>query len=62
MVIMFLEVAIRLFGKGKFGGKPKAINMEGFIKPITSFLSQFGVSVATVPVGIGKAYVVLGGK
>ena len=56
------QVRFPLFGKGKFGGKPKAINMEGFIKPITSFLSQFGVSVATVPVGIGKAYVVLGGK
>lgn len=56
------QVRFPLFGKGKFGGKPKAINMEGFVKPITSFLSQFGVSVATVPVGIGKAYVVLGGK
>lgn len=36
--------------------------MEGFVKPITSFLSQFGLSVATTPIGIGKAYVVLGRK
>lgn len=56
------QVRFPLFAKGKFGGKPKAINMESFVKPITSFLSQFGVSVATVPVGIGKAYVILGGK
>lgn len=56
------QVRFPLFGKGKFGGKAKALNMEGFIKPITSFLSQFGVSVATVPVGIGRAYVVLGSK
>jgi hypothetical protein len=56
------QIKVPLFGKGKFGGKPKAINMDGFIKPITQFLSQFGLSVSTTPVGIGKAYVVLGGK
>ena len=60
--LSYEQVRFPLFGKGKFGGKPKAINMDNFIKPITQFLSQFGVSVATVPVGIGKAYVVLGGK
>ena len=60
--LSYEQVRFPLFGKGKFGGKPKAINMEIFIKPITQFLSQFGVSVATEPVGIGKAYVVLGGK
>lgn len=60
--LSYEQVRFPLFGKGKFGGKQKAINMEGFIKPISSFLSEFGLSVATVPVGIGKAYVVLGGK
>ncbi len=60
--LSYEQVRFPLFGKGKFGGKPKAINMDGFIKPITQFLSQFGISVATTPVGIGKAYVVLGGK
>jgi len=60
--LSYEQVRFPLFGKGKFGGKPKAINMEGFVKPITSFLSQFGLSVATTPIGIGKAYVVLGRK
>lgn len=60
--LSYEQVRFPLFGKSKFGGKPKAINMDGFIKPITSFLSQFGISVATTPIGIGKAYVVLGGK
>lgn len=60
--LSYEQVRFPLFGKGKFGSKAKAINMEGFIKPITSFLSQFGLSVSTTPVGIGKVYVVLGGK
>lgn len=60
--LSYEQVRFPLFGKGKFGGKPKAINMDGFIKPIIQFLSQFGLSVSTTPVGIGKAYVVLGGK
>ena len=60
--ISYEQVRFPLFGKGKFGSKPKAINMEGFVKPIESFLSQFGISVSTTPVGIGKAYVVLGRK
>lgn len=57
----FEQVRFPLYGKGKFGGKPKAINAEGFVKPISSFLSQFGISVATIPAGIGKVYVILGG-
>lgn len=60
--LSYEQVRFPLFGKGKFGGKPKAINMEEFIKPITGFLSQFGLSVSTTPVGIGKTYVVLGKK
>lgn len=60
--LSYEQVRFPLFAKGKFGGKPKAINMEGFIKPITQFLAQFGLSVSTTPIGIGKAYVVLGGK
>lgn len=60
--LSYEQVRFPLLGKGKFGGKAKAINMEGFVKQITSFLSQFGISVSTTPVGIGKAYVVLGGK
>ena len=58
----FEQVRFPLYGKGKFGGKQKAINAENFVKPIGSFLSQFGISVATVPAGIGKVYVILGGK
>lgn len=60
--LAYEQVRFPLFGKGKFGGKPKAINAEGFVKPIGQFLSQFDISVSTQPVGIGRAYIVLGGK
>lgn len=60
--LSYEQVRFPLFSKSKFGGKPRAINMDSFIKPITSFLSQFGISVATKPIGIGKTYVILGGK
>lgn len=60
--LSYEQVRFPLFGKSKFGGKQKAINMDGFIKPITQILSQFGISVSTTPIGIGKTYVVLGGK
>lgn len=60
--LVFEQVRFPLTGKGRFGGKARAINAEGFVKPIGSFLSQFGVSVSTVPSGIGKVYVVLGGR
>lgn len=60
--LSYEQVHFPLFSKGKFGGKPRAINMDNFIKPITSFFSQFGISVATKPIGIGKTYVILGGK
>ena len=60
--LSYEQVRFPLFGKGKFGGKPQAINMDGFIKPIGQFLSQFGITIATTPIGLGKAYVVLGGK
>lgn len=60
--LVYEQVRFPLFGKGKFGGKAKAINAEGFVKPITQFLGQFGLSVSTHPVGIGKVYVILGGK
>ena len=60
--LSYEQVRFPLFGKGKFGGKARAINADGFVKPIGSFLSQFGISVSTTPSGIGKVYVVLGGK
>ena len=56
------QVRFPLIGKGKFGGKAKAIDAEGFIKPIGSFLSQFGISIVTTPIGIGEVVVVLGSK
>lgn len=59
--LAFEQVRFPLYGKGKFGGKAKAINAESFVKPISSFLSQFGISVSTSPSGIGKVYLVLGG-
>lgn len=59
--LVYEQVRFPLFGKSGFGGRQKAINAETFVKPINKFLSQFGVSVSTKPVGIGKVYVVLGG-
>ena len=57
----FEQVRFPLFAKGRFGGKPRAINAESFIKPISSFLTQFGISTTTRPIGLGKVYVILGG-
>ena len=58
--LAFEQVRFPLFGKGKFGGRQRAINAEGFISSIGSFLSQFGLSTSITPVGIGKAYIVIG--
>lgn len=60
--LMYEQVRFPLFGKGKFGGRQKALNAERFIKPIGTFLSQFGLNVSVTPIGIGKAYVVVGAK
>ena len=60
--LSFEQVRFPLLGKSKFGGRQRGINAEGFVRPIGSFLSQFGVSVSTTPVGIGKVFVVLGRK
>lgn len=57
---LFSAVAAGGFGSKK--GKVKAQTMESFIKPISRDLARFGVSVTTVPIGQGQAYVVLGGK
>lgn len=59
--LQFEQVRFPLFAKGRFGGKQRAINVEGFVKSISGFLSQFGVSTTTRPVGLGKVYVILGG-
>ncbi len=60
--LVYEQVRFPLFGKGKFGGKQKALNAESFMKPIGTFLSQFGLIVSVTPIGLGKAYVVIGGQ
>lgn len=60
--LAFEQVRFPLYGKSKFGNRQRSINAEGWIKQITPFLQQFGLSVATTPIGIGKVYVVLGGR
>lgn len=60
--LAFEEVRFPMFGEGKFGGKPRAIDAQGFMRPIESFLSQFNISCSFHPVGIGKVYIVLGSK
>ena len=60
--LAYEQVRFPLYGKGKFGGRQRGINAEGFIKPIGQFLSQFGLSISTTPIGIGKVYVILGGR
>ena len=60
--LVYEQVRFPLFGKGKFGGKQKALNVEGWVKPIGTFLSQFGLNISVTPIGIGKAYIVIGGR
>lgn len=60
--LVYEQVRFPLFGKGKFGGKQKALNAESFIKPVGTFLSQFGLNISVTPIGLGKAYVVIGGQ
>ena len=55
---LFSTVAAGGFGSKK--GKVKAQTMESFVAPISRDLSQFNVSVTTVPIGQGQVYVVLG--
>ena len=59
----FKQVRFPLLGKGKFGGKQKALNMQSFLqtKKLDSFLSQFGISCSYKPNGIGKCFILLGG-
>ncbi len=58
----FDQVRIPLQGKAAFG-KEKSLTMEDFVKTgLTKLLAQYGISVATHPIGIGKAYLVLGAK
>lgn len=60
--LVYEQVNFPLSGKGKFGAKVKALNAESFIKQINTFLSQFGLDISVTPVGIGKAYIVIGGR
>lgn len=60
--LAFEQVRFPLYGKAKFGNRQRSINAEGFIRQIDSFLGQFGLSVVSKPIGIGKAYIVIGGK
>lgn len=56
---LFATVSAGGFGSKK--GKVKSQTMESFIAPIARDLQRFGVSVTTVPIGQGQAYIVLGG-
>ena len=57
----FDQVRFPLFGKAGFG-KVKALSMENFVKTgLVQLLANYGVSVSTHAVGIGKVYLVLGG-
>lgn len=60
--LSFDQVRFPLFGGSKFGGKAKALDMQGFMRPIEGFLRQFNISAAFMPVGIGKVYVILGDR
>lgn len=56
------QVHFPLFGKAAFG-RTKALSMEGFVKTgLVQLLSNYGISVSTHAVGIGKVYLTLGGK
>lgn len=56
------QVRFPLFGKAAFG-RTKALSMEDFVKTgLTQLLGNYGISVSTHAVGIGKVYLTLGGK
>lgn len=56
------QVRFPLFGKASFG-KTKAYSMDDFVKNgLVQLLGNYGISVSTHPVGIGKVYLTLGGK
>lgn len=56
------QVRFPLFGKTVFG-RTKALSMEDFVKSgLVQLLSNYGISVSTHAVGIGKVYLTLGGK
>lgn len=58
--LAFNQMKMPLFGKGKFGAKPKALDANSFIKGMEKDLASFGVSMSTTPIGIGKVLVTLG--
>lgn len=60
--LVFEQTRFPLSGKRKFGGSARALNAESFIKQIDAFLSQFGLNISVTPIGIGKAYIVIGGR
>lgn len=60
--LAFEQVRFPLFSQGKFGGKPQALDMMGFMRPIERFLSQFHISANFVPSGLGKVTIILGDK
>ena len=56
------QVHFPLFGKAAFG-RSKALSMEDFVKTgLVQLLGEYGISVSTHAVGIGKVYLTLGGK
>ncbi len=58
--LAFNQVRMPLFGKGKFGNKPKALDASSFIKGMENEMASLGVSMSTMPIGIGKVLVTLG--
>lgn len=61
VAMKFEQVRIPLFGKAAFD-RTKALSMEGFVKTgLVQLLANYGISVSTHAVGIGKVYLTLGG-
>lgn len=55
------QVRFPLTGKAAFG-RSKALTMEDFVKTgLVQLLGEYGISVSTYAVGIGKVYLTLGG-
>lgn len=62
----FNQVRFPLFGVTTSGfgksSKPKALDVQSFIKDIVPDLRSLGISARVIPLGIGKATVILGGN
>ena len=61
----YTQVRFPLIGAASSGfgsKKPKALQMNDFVKPLGKLLQSYGISMSTTPIGQGRVHIVLGGN